>query len=271
MAIIINKFSGSGNDFVVIDNRDGEADAYKNSEFVKKVCARGLSVGADGLFFIENSDLAHFKWHFYNADGSEAAMCGNGSRCAARYAFMNDIAPEKMVFETGAGIIEASVEDDDEIKVQLTEPHSAQRNINLSAGGLDFLVSFINTGVPHAVIFSDDVSAINVEDLGRAIRNHGYFAPAGTNVNFVQLKDKGEGLIVRTYERGVEGETLACGTGSVASSLIAIDRGFVKSPVKVTTRGGKILTVYNENGKIYLQGEARFLFSGQLNKEAYNY
>lgn len=270
MSLKFSKFSGSGNDFVIIDNRSGEADIYKNVEFVKKVCARGLSVGADGLFFIENSDTAHFKWCFYNGDGSEAAMCGNGSRCAARYAFMNDIAPKKMVFETGAGIIEASVEDGNEIKVQLTKPHSAQSNINLSAGGADVLVSFINTGVPHAVIFSDDVSAVNVEDLGRAIRNHGYFAPAGTNVNFVQVDEVG-GLIVRTYERGVEGETLACGTGSVAASITAMERGLVKSPVKVTTKGGKILTVYRENGEIYLQGEARFLFSGQLNEEAYNY
>lgn len=270
MGISFGKFSGSGNDFIIIDNREGVADFLADPEKVSKICTRGLSVGADGLILIEKSNKADFKWRFYNGDGSYASMCGNGSRCAAKFAFMKGIAGANMAFETGAGIIEAAVMKSGEVKVLLTNPGPLERNINLSVGTSDLIVSFINTGVPHAVIFSEDVQTRDVAGLGRQVRYHGYFAPEGTNVNFVEALD-GDSIRVRTYERGVEAETLACGTGSVASSIAAIDSGFVKSPVKVITSGGKILTVYYENGKAYLQGEARLVFTGELNAEAYDY
>lgn len=270
MSIVFSKYSGSGNDFIIIDNRNGQAKDCLNAGFVKKICERGLSVGADGVFFIEQSDHADFKWDFFNADGSSAAMCGNGSRCAARYAYLNGIAPKNMSFETGAGIIEATVRDDGEVKVLLTKPHPIERNISLSAAGKDVVLSFINTGVPHAVVFFDDVSKADVQNMGRELRYHGYFAPKGTNVNFVEVTGYND-LKVRTYERGVEGETLACGTGSVASVLVSIDKKLVESPVRVLTSGGKTLTVYLEGDKVYLQGEARHIFTGELNAEAYKY
>lgn len=271
MPIVFSKMSGNGNDFIIIDNRSGEVSHIVDETFVRKVCARGLSIGADGLILIENSDKADFKWKFYNSDGTIAAMCGNGARCAARYAYINKIATEEMTFETGAGIIEGYIVDGVEVKVLLTKPHSF--NIDLPEtvwSDLLYKPYFINTGVPHAVLFTTDVDSVDVLAIGSAVRNDKIFAPDGTNVNFVSVTGVNS-LKVRTFERGVEGETLACGTGCTASALVAIKLGKVHGPVKVTTAGGKILTIFLENDKVYLQGEARLVYTGRINIEAYNY
>ncbi|HET6371116.1 MAG TPA: diaminopimelate epimerase, partial [Nitrospiria bacterium] len=181
------KMSGSGNDFVLIDNRSGSIPHEGIAPFIRKVCARGLSVGADGLILIETSKNADFAWRYYNADGGEAEMCGNGSRCAARFAHLNGIVSRpEMRFETLAGIIEAEVKGD-RARVKLTDPCDLRLDLNVQLEGKEYVGHFLNTGVPHLVIPVDDVDKIDVFALGRAGRNHALFAPKGTNVNFVSI------------------------------------------------------------------------------------
>lgn len=271
--IPFSKLNGSGNDFLLIDARDGALDGIDRPAFASKVCDRTRSVGADGLIVIEASRSADFRWDFYNADGSRAEMCGNGGRCAARFAAARKIAGPEMAFETLAGTIRASVSGR-RVKLQMTRPSGLAVDRSLSLGGESLVYSFLDTGVPHAVLFVPDVSRVDVAGIGRGIRRHEAFAPRGTNVNFAQGRD-GE-LLVRTYERGVEGETLACGTGAVASAILAAVRGVASSPVTVRTSGGEILKVYFDAGKegfgeVYLEGDTSWTFDGRLFEEAYRY
>jgi diaminopimelate epimerase len=264
--------SGSGNDFIVIDNRDGSLSVTDVVEFVKKLCERTASVGADGLIIIENSPQFDFRWRFFNADGSEVEMCGNGGRCAARFAFIKGIAPEKMSFETVAGVIDASVKGD-VVKLRLTNPKNQELDYQLQAADGTLAVSSINTGVPHVVNFVDDLEHYDVFNTGRMIRYHEHYQPAGTNANFAKLVD-GHTIRVRTYERGVEDETLACGTGSVASALISARKGLVTPPVDVLVQSGETLRIYfdmTETGfeNVYLEGGAKVVYQGLLWEEFY--
>ncbi len=263
------KMSGSGNDFVIIDHRQPRIPEAAMVEFVTKVCARRVGVGADGLILIEEPEQgADFKWRFYNSDGYEAEMCGNGGRCAARFAYLNRIVLRAdMAFETRAGIIRARVIDDD-VKVQLTKPTGLRLNQELVIDGQKIAYHFINTGVPHAVVPVDDVENVDVVGLGRKIRHAAAFQPAGANVNFMQVVDTRH-IFVRTYERGVEDETLACGTGTVAAVLVGGALGELVSPVEVTTRSGEILTVHfddnpAQSGEVFLEGGAKVVYEGKL-------
>jgi len=266
------KMSGSGNDFILIDNRTLSLPVNHIVDFVRRVCERKVSVGADGLILIEKSDRADFRWRFFNADGSEVDMCGNGGRCAARFAFLKGIAGATLSFETGAGLIDAQVKGDT-VKLRLTDPHSLILDERIDLDGTALSVSRINTGVPHVVHYTDNLEAFDVFQNGRQIRYHKHYQPAGTNANFVTVTDR-HALRIRTYERGVEGETLACGTGSVAAALISSRKGWVDSPVAVTVKGGEILTIYfdrTEEGfeKVYLEGRAAVVYEGRLWEEAY--
>jgi diaminopimelate epimerase len=239
--------------------------------FARAVCERRVSVGADGLILIENSETADFRWQFLNADGSWAEMCGNGARCAARFAHIKGIAPAQMRFETVAGLIEAEVTGQS-VKLKMTAPTNLRLQEKLVVNGEEQVVHSLNTGVPHAVLFLEDIHQAPVLDWGRLIRFHEHFQPAGTNVNFVQPQG-GNGLIVRTYERGVEGETLACGTGAVSAAIIAGLLGKVQPPVAVTTSGGEQLTIHytlaeQEISEVYLEGPANFIYEGRLHAEA---
>lgn len=261
-----SKLQGTGNDFILIDNRKKTFERFIGSkpvrEAVGKICQRKRGIGADGLILIEGSKVADFKWQFFNSDGSTAAMCGNGSRCAARFAFENGIAKERMKFETLAGVVEAKVKRRD-VKVKLTKPYDLR--LNLTVEGIKG--HFINTGVPHFVAFVDRLEDVNVKDVGRRIRFSELFKPIGTNVNFVEVKlDK---IFVRTYERGVEDETLACGTGSVASALISAKVFNVKSPIEVVVRSGERLKVYfdEEMENVYLEGPTTWVYDGVLRRE----
>ena len=220
------KMTGAGNDFILIDNRDGILDGDRCQDFVRLVCRHKLSVGADGLFLIENDPEVDFKWRFFNADASEAEMW-NGGRCAARFAHLVGIVKKpKMSFRTLAGIIKAEMLDDCKVKVQLTPPHSLQLDIHVESEAGPFYLDFINTGVPHAVCFMPGLKKLELADIqrwGRAIRFHPRFQPAGANANFIFVHHTNQ-ISIRTYERGVEGETLACGTGCTASALIAARR-----------------------------------------------
>jgi len=258
---------GSGNDFILIDNRRGLLKGTNLKEFAITVCNRHYSVGADGLIVIVPSKKTDFRWRFFNADGSEAEMCGNGSRCAARFAYLRKIAKTDMAFETLAGIIHARVKNRI-VKVELTRASDLRMNIAVPLDSGLRMGHFINTGVPHLIYLSKDLDHEDVERIGRTTRYHDLFRPAGTNVNFIQILGKHR-LRVRTYERGVEGETLACGTGSVAAALVAGALGAVASPVEVLTSGGERLNVSFERApdgfnSIYLEGEAQVICEGFL-------
>jgi len=258
---------GSGNDFILIDNRKGVLKGKNLKDLARKVCDRHYSVGADGLIVIIPSRKADFKWRFFNADGSEAEMCGNGSRCAARFAFLKKIAKKDMAFETLAGIIHAQVKHD-RVNVQLTNASRLQLNIAVPLEDGLRMGHFIDTGVPHLVYLSKDIENEDVERIGRSTRYHELFKPAGTNVNLIEVQNPHK-LRIRTYERGVEGETLACGTGSVAAAIIAGSVAGGASPVEVTTKSGEKLNVFyirTADGfeNIHLEGEAQVICEGIL-------
>ena len=264
------KMNGAGNDFIVIDHRKPLIPVEQMAEFARLVCRRKFSVGADGLFLLEPSQVADFRWRFFNADGSEAEMCGNGARCVARFAYMNGLAAARMRFETLAGIIDASVADT-QVTIRMPAPHSLQLDVEVEAAGQGWTVHSVNTGVPHLVVFVDDLDRVDVDALGRTFRYHARFAPAGTNVNFV-ARDK-ERLAIRTYERGVEAETMACGTGATAAAVVAVARGLAASPVQLTTRGGVPLRVqFSGDGPaadhVLLRGPAHVVYRGELTVEA---
>lgn len=272
------KMSGSGNDFIIIDNRRRVVQAALGKtaveDFVKSVCTPRVSLGADGLILIQESTKADFSWRFFNADGSEVEMCGNGGRCAARFAFLKGIAPAHMSFETLAGIIDAEVKGD-VVKLRLTDPSDLRIDDEIIIAGEPYRVCSINTGVPHVVYFVDDLEHFEVLRMGRAIRYHDHYRPRGTNANFVTPVDRSS-LTLRTYERGVEDETLACGTGAVASALIAAQRGLVASPVDVRVRSGEILRIHfmavpGGFTGVYLEGKAKVICEGIFWEEAYAY
>ena len=260
--------SATGNDFILIDNKNGELDArdLDYSEIARDLCQRRVSIGADGLLVLENSDKALFKMRIINPDGSEVNMCGNGARCSAFYAskcgWETDI-----TMETGAGVLSADVSGDN-VKLKMSDPKDVKLNINLGIGSNMVVAHYLNTGVPHVVHIVDDLKNCNVKEIGRGIREHTLFAPDGTNANFVGELDK-NGASIRTYERGVEDETLACGTGTTASAIILGMLGYAASPVKMKTRSGETLKVYYDiHGKsarnVYLEGTAKIVCEGKV-------
>ncbi len=272
MKIPFMKMSGSGNDFILIDHRKPFLDQGLLKPFIRSVCRRRVSVGADGLILIEQSERADFKWRFFNADGSEAEMCGNGGRCAARFAHLKGIAGPSLTFEALPGILAAQV-DGKKVKLEMTKPHSLKLDESMLIDGKELVLSRINTGVPHAVCFLKDLAEVDVIQTGREIRFHPHFAPGGTNADFVKL-ESGSQISIRTYERGVEDETLACGTGAVASALVAAFKGWVSSPVSIKTRGGEVLMVYfdiegDEVKKVFFEGDVHIIYEGEMWEEAY--
>jgi diaminopimelate epimerase len=268
--ISFSKMAGGGNDFVIIDNRAGRVS--DPGELTRRICTRRLSVGADGLILIENSVRATLRMRYYNADGSLGEFCGNGTRCAARFALMNVIASRRMTIETDAGIVNAEVSEGGGVSISLPPPHSFRADRQLEIGGTTVHGSSIIVGVPHYVIFlGGELWAQNIEPLGRAIRTHPELQPAGTNVNFVVVREP-NAIEVRTYERGVEAETLSCGSGVVASVAVSTLFGKVKPPVSVLTRSGITLEVSmtNEAGTlrdVRLKGDARFVYKASLTPE----
>jgi len=267
--LAFSKMAGAGNDFVVIDNRSGRvADA---GDLTRRICTRRLSVGADGLILIETSARATFRMRYYNADGGLADFCANGTRCAARFAFMNVIAPRRMTIETDAGVVGAEVGERGDVTLSLPSPGGFRREMPLHVGGKIINGSFMMVGVPHYVVFvRDDLWSQDIDPLGRAIRHHRDLEH-GANANFVVVRDW-HAIEVRTYERGVEAETLACGSGVVASVTTAALFGRVKSPVAVLTRSGITLEVAFERSgdavaNVRLKGDARLVYRATVTPE----
>jgi diaminopimelate epimerase len=265
--IKFTKMSAAGNDFVLIDNR---SKTVKNDlkRFARKICDRKDGVGADGLILVEESKKADFKMRIFNRDGSEAEMCGNGARACAQFAYDDRIAGGSMSFTTLAGMIEARVLKDG-VSLKMVSPKSVRKHIPINVKGRKFEFHSIDTGVPHAVVFLSKLDDLDVDAFGCFIRHHKEFQPRGTNVNFVRLIDA-HTIEVRTYERGVEGETLACGTGSTASAILAAALKGCISPVNVRVRSGDILTIGFKSAAegryedVFLKGPAVEIFKGTL-------
>jgi len=284
--IPFTKMCGAGNDFVVIDNRDFRVKGDVPS-FVRAISYRRIGIGADGVLLVEPSDKAEFRMMYYNADGSYGSMCGNGGRCIARFAFLNGIAKEKMTFEALDNFYTAEVMSDDMVRLYMPEPRKYKFNFKVlveTAVGSQLLnACYADTGSPHVVIYVediekpggvDDLDKVDVHMLGKLIREHKDFSPEGTNVNFVQVLAGGI-IKMRTYERGVEDETLACGTGAVACATISSVLKNISPPVKVLTRSGEYLTVgfRIEDCHVkdmYLEGSARVMYRGELRYDEVN-
>ncbi len=265
--VSFTKMVASGNDFVVC--RLSGLPVIRLRKLAKQICDRRFGIGADGLLLIGKSKKADIRMRIFNTDGSEAEMCGNGARCAALY-YSRQLKSTglKCSIETKAGIISAQVKGD-KVKIRLTNPKGLKLNMPLNVNGRNLRVNFINTGVPHTVIFVDGLNSIDVDGIGRQVRFHSKFSPKGTNVNFVEPLGN-QSIGVRTYERGVEGETLACGTGSTASALIlAANRKRLSSgSIDVKTKGQEILKVYFERVQggfrnVWLEGRAKIVYKGE--------
>ena len=267
MELFFSKMNGAGNDFVVADNRQGKF--LPERELIARICDRHRGVGADGLLLVElPRGAADFRMRYFNADGGEAEMCGNGARCFAKFARRLLGEEQSAVsFETLAGRVTAEFRGE-EVALAMAQPHDARGPLELDVRGRPLRVYFLNTGVPHAVVFVDDLDAVDVAGDGAALRYHEAFAPRGTNANFVKVEEPGR-LNLRTYERGVEAETLACGTGVCAAALIHASLSSARSPIQVRVRGGDVLTVdFCREGEVFrevvLTGPADFVFEGRI-------
>jgi diaminopimelate epimerase len=260
------KMNGAGNDFVLIDNRSG--DVHLDRSQIADLCDRYRGIGADGVLLLEKaSNRADFRMRYFNADGGEAEMCGNGARCFARFA--NKVAGAKgtISFETPAGVISAELVGD-LVTLQMTEPTDLRLNVKLTVASENRIVHFINTGVPHVVVPVSRIDDADVRREGAAIRYHEMFSPKGANINFIEKRGPTK-IAVRTYERGVENETLACGTGVVASALIFAATEKASGPIGVFVRGGNELQVGFERAgtrfkNVTLTGPAEFVFEGMI-------
>jgi diaminopimelate epimerase len=255
--IKFTKMVASGNDFVIMEARP----PGNTRGLAKMVSDRRFGIGADGLLVLEKSRKADMRMKIFNADGSEAQMCGNGARCAALY-----LGKKRSRLETAAGTIECEINQDN-VRIKLTDPKGIKLDVPIKAYGRNLKINLINTGVPHAVIFVEGLDEIHVSSIGRRIRYHKRFAFEGTNVDFVEVLGK-DNISLRTYERGVEDETLACGTGAVASAIIFALKSHTPNKVSVMTRGGEPLMVYfrirgRDFTDVWLEGKAKIVCRGE--------
>lgn len=255
------KYSGSGNDFIIIDNRDSSIKLSRKQ--IETLCSRRTGIGADGLLLVNKSSKYDFVMRYFNSDGGEADMCGNGGRSIALFAYNEGIVKKKhIVFKSRNAVHNAYIKPGNVVKLQLEKPYASKHmSISIREGNEEG--HYINTGVPHFVVMSRNVDNINVKETGREIRQHKAFAPEGTNADFISIKN---GIVhMRTYERGVEDETLACGTGAVAAGITGAMDADLRSPVKVKTRSGEMLTIHFDSNfeEVYLEGRVTPVYKGE--------
>jgi diaminopimelate epimerase len=256
MIIVFNKYQGAGNDFIIIDNRQRLFNP-DNTGLIKMLCDRRYGIGADGLILVNSSSQYDFEMKYFNSDGFEGTMCGNGGRCSSAFAIKTGIAGKELILKAIDGVHKA-VSEEGIIRLQMNDVQEYQ----IIKGNY-----FINTGSPHYIIFQKDIDKLDVNTEGKKVRWSEDFAPGGTNVNFVELSENG--IYVRTFERGVEEETLSCGTGVTASAIASVLAGhFDTNSVNVRTKGGNLSVSFRTDGKtindIWLSGPATFVFEGMI-------
>lgn len=262
------KMNGAGNDFIVIDNRDLTINL--DNETISALCDRHRGIGADGLLAVEPAEKgADYKFRYYNADGGEAEMCGNGARCFGRFtAHLTQEVKDSVTFETIAGTLTAEMIDTD-VRIAMSDPFDLELDTDVEILTLGAPIHFINTGVPHAVAIVENLQDLDVVKNGAAIRYHEKFSPKGTNANFLEAVGPSH-IAIRTYERGVEDETLACGTGMCAAAIIHHLKTGDPSPIKVDVAGGDTLEIGFEKSdrgtfhNVTLTGPADFVFEGEI-------
>jgi diaminopimelate epimerase len=271
MQLLFTKMSGAGNDFIVIDDRKNKIARPK--KLAKELCDRRLGIGADGLILLRKSKKAAYEMMYYNADGSYGGMCGNGGRCIANFAIGNGIAENAHFFESVGYIYEARKKAGNIIQLKMKNPDKIALNLSLDIEGRKINYHYIDTGAPHVIIESSslgqELDDIRVHTIGSSVRYHQNFQPSGTNVNFIQQSGK-TAIQIRTYERGVEAETLACGTGSVAAAIISSLILNRKSPIAVRVQSkANLMISFKKNrdviSDVYLTGPAAIVFTGTVN------
>jgi diaminopimelate epimerase len=259
MQIAFQKYQGAGNDFIMLDNRDSKYSGLNTAQ-IAQLCHRNKGIGADGLILVEQAEKADFKMVYFNADGKESTMCGNGGRCVVAFAKALSIIDSQTTFEAIDGLHEAEILSDQQVRLGMTTVSSLTVHQNALV---------LNTGSPHYVALQDTLAQIDMVKEGAAIRNSEPFKAEGINVNFIACTPSGE-LTIRTYERGVENETLACGTGAVAGALAADHWNLLegKNPIRLHALGGTLEVAFNKNDqgyeKITLLGPAEYVFSGTI-------
>ena len=265
--LTFTKMNGAGNDFIMLDNRDRKICLEKRQ--IIHLCDRHRGIGADGMIMIEPAENdGDFRMRYYNSDGHEAEMCGNGARCFARFADrVVNLEGHPVSFETMAGLVTAEFHGE-ETQLRLSDPFDLVMSSMIDINDMPLTVHSINTGVPHAVVVVDDINHVDVCGIGAAIRHHKNFNPSGTNVNFQSTITPRE-ISIRTFERGVENETLACGTGMVACAIIHERLTGAGTPILVQVQGGDTLEVnWTTDGNVYtdvtLKGPAEFVFEGEI-------
>lgn len=263
MRMSFSKYTGCGNDFILIDNRLA-IFPHREKALIQELCQRTSGIGADGIVLLEASKKADFKMRIFNSDGSEAEMCGNGIRCLLK--FVHELGfPRKMyTIETMKKILQATFMGED-ISIQMGLPTDMSWDLEIPLKQQSYVLHHLNTGVPHAVLFVKNIETIDVRQIGGEIRHHPLFSPRGVNVTFAQIEPKGT-LSVRTFERGVEDETFACGTGATAAALASAHKYGLRSPIQVQTRSKEILEIgFSSPGNVTLTGAAKLVFRGEVN------
>ena len=266
------KLSGAGNDFIVADDRSSAWSSFDVSKLARGLCRHGLSIGADGLILLENSKRARFRMRHFNPDGGESPMCGNGARCAARFAFLKVIVGRQMTIETSSGVLEAEILADHQVRVEIPTKFTTPKYIKLEIEGRQIPCYLLDTGVPHLTVFVKDIERAPVETLGKRLRSHPHLGEGGANVNFVTPSPEGDSYPMRTFERGVERETLACGTGAAAVALVLSQMGERFSEIRLKMRSGRPLCVEfrprRQTPAIFLTGDATYIYQGKISQEA---
>lgn len=260
MNVTFTKMSGAGNDFIVIDNMN--ASLRLSETGIRALCTRRTGIGADGLIMIEPSDRYDFVMKYYNADGRLGSMCGNGGRCAVHFAWSVGACTRHTTFEANGNRYEAVITGDETVRLKMTAPTDFRDRFDANG----YSCYYINTGSPHAIVYLDSTDTFDVDTSGRAIRSNRELFPDGTNVNFIEITSSSS-LKLRTFERGVEAETLACGTGAVASALVSYRLGKITAErVDVTVHSGDILTIdfSQDMNEVFLSGPARVVYTGTV-------
>lgn len=262
-----SKYVGCGNDFVIFDNRNGSFPV-SDQPLIKHLCHRQWGVGADGVILLENSEKADFRMRIFNADSSEAEMCGNGIRCLVKYYHCLFPSKSHFVIETMHRLHHASIEQEN-ISIDMGSPSHLQWNVPLLFQQQSLHFHFLDTGVPHAVYFHSDIDAIDLQQLGPYVRHHAAWGPKGTNVTLAQ-KINNSHCKMRTYERGVEGETLGCGTGAAAVALAAVQQFGLKSPLTISMKAGDVEISFKDEN-IIMTGPAVCAFEGKVDITSSSY